>query len=445
MTAFHKLLANTLVVVVANSFLWFALTFWVYLETRSVMATAIVGGSYMLLVSVCGIFFGSIVDHHLKRTAMVVSSLVTFVCFGLAFVHYQRTPDEELLRLSSVSFWAFVLLVLFGAIAGNVRGIAIATLVTHLVPEDRRDKANGLFGTINGLGYAITSVFSGLAVGQLGMGWSLAIAVVLTALAVLHLIPIHFDEPPLGHHEEGGQKKVDLRGTIKAINLVPGLMALIFFATFNNFLGGVFMALMDPYGLNLVSVEVWGFIWGALSFAYIFGGIVVASKGLGPNPLRTLLLINVVMWAVCILFPLRSSIVMLVAGCFVYMVLIPPAEAAEQTIIQKVVPQARQGRVFGFAQSVETAASPVTAFLIGPVAQYWVIPEMTNGSLASAIGSWFGTGPDRGMALVFVVAGTIGLIVAILAMNSRSYRLLSGYYMKNPDPEQVAGPVEETR
>ena len=54
--------------------------------------------------------------------------------------------------------------------------------MTLLVPEDRRDKANGLVGTANGVSFAITSVFSGLAIGYLGMGGCLVIAVLLTAL-----------------------------------------------------------------------------------------------------------------------------------------------------------------------------------------------------------------------------------------------------------------------
>ena len=33
------------------------------------------------------------------------------------------------------------------------------------------------------------------------------------------------------------------------------LMLLVMLAAFNNLLGGVFMALMDAYGLSLVSVE----------------------------------------------------------------------------------------------------------------------------------------------------------------------------------------------
>ena len=126
------------------------------------------------------------------------------------------------------------------------------------------------------------------------------------------------------------------------------------------------MALMDAYGLSLMSVQSWGLLWGALSTGFIIGGLAVARTGLGRNPLRLLLLINLVFWAVTMLFPLRSSIVLLTAGMAVYMLLVPYAEAAEQTILQRVVPYERQGRVFGFAQSVELAASPLTAFLIGP-------------------------------------------------------------------------------
>jgi DHA3 family multidrug efflux protein-like MFS transporter len=55
-------------------------------------------------------------------------------------------------------------------------------------------------------------------------------------------------------------------------------MWLIFLTTFNNFLGGVFMALMDAYGLSIVSVQTWGILWGFLSFAFIIGGLIVSKK-----------------------------------------------------------------------------------------------------------------------------------------------------------------------
>ena len=46
MRMFVQVLANTMIANVTTSFLWFALTFWVYLETRSVLATGIIGGEH---------------------------------------------------------------------------------------------------------------------------------------------------------------------------------------------------------------------------------------------------------------------------------------------------------------------------------------------------------------------------------------------------------------
>ena len=140
------------------------------------------------------------------------------------------------------------------------------------------------------------------------------------------------------------------------------------------------------------------------------------------------------------LFPLRSSVLVLAVGLYAYMLLMPFAEAAEQTVLQRVVPYERQGRVFGFAQSIEQAASPLTAFLIGPVAQFGAIPFMTDGWGARTIGDWFGTGADRGMALVFVLTGVVGLAASLVALGSRYYRALSRPFEEQPEAEPVPSP-----
>ena len=38
---FHVMLANSLVAFVVNNFVWFAVTLWVYLETKSVIAASV--------------------------------------------------------------------------------------------------------------------------------------------------------------------------------------------------------------------------------------------------------------------------------------------------------------------------------------------------------------------------------------------------------------------
>jgi len=69
---FRRLLLNTLASGVTSSFLWFALTFWVYLETRSVVATGVIGGAFGIASAVLGPVVGTYVDRHRKHRALVV-------------------------------------------------------------------------------------------------------------------------------------------------------------------------------------------------------------------------------------------------------------------------------------------------------------------------------------------------------------------------------------
>nr|WP_209724607.1 MULTISPECIES: MFS transporter [Asticcacaulis] len=439
MTAFYHLLGNNLIANITNFTVWFAVTFWVYLETKSVFATGMIAGVYLVFTAGFGFWLGSIVDHNAKKVAMLGSSVVSGIFYAISLALLQLWPKEVFTNPYGPHLWVFVLLVMLGVIAGNIRSIALPTLVTILIPEDRRDKANGLVGMVTGIGFLTTSVISGFLVAWGGMVAALGLALVMTVLAFVHLSFVRVDEKRESAHPDAPAepKRIDLKGTIKVISAVPGLFALIFFATFNNFLGGIFMALLDAYGLSLVSVEIWGLLFGVLSTAFIASGIIISKTGLGKNPIRTLLLVNLITWSVCCVFTLQSSIWLLAAGCFVWMLLGPFAEAAEQTTLQKVVPHERQGRVFGFAQSVEQAASPLTAFLIGPLTQFIVIPFMTDGLGARTIGSWFGTGAPRGMALVFTLAGMVGVIVTLLALKSSYYRDLSQAYAKAPEEEPV--------
>lgn len=437
MKPFHHLLANNLVANVTNFTVWFALTFWTFLETQSVFATGMIAGIYLVLTAMLGIWFGSLVDHHGKRNMMTVSSLASCVFYALALGGYMLDPSVRGAEVSSPTLWLFILVSMFGMIVGNIRMIALPTLVTLLVPEDRRDKANGLVGIVSGIGFLTTSAISGFLVAWGGMVATLSIAIALSILVALHLSFVRIDEAREADHAPESHR-VDLAGTFRVVLAIPGLFALILFSCFNNLLGGVFMALMDAYGLSLMKVQEWGMLWAATSCAFILSGAVIARTGLGANPIRTLLFVCLAEWIVAAVFTIQSSIPLLAIGCFLWLFLGPYAEAAEQTAMQKVVPYERQGRVFGFAQSVELAASPLTAFLIAPLTQFFFVPFMTDGAGADAIGDWFGRGPERGIALVFTITGLLGILLTIAAFRSRSYRLISAAYAAPPESTRVA-------
>jgi DHA3 family multidrug efflux protein-like MFS transporter len=426
---FAGILVNTALANITTSYLWFALTFWVYLETRNVIATGVVGGAYMLLIALSSISFGTFVDRYRKLAVMRFAAGFTLVMFMLSGVMFLLTPTPQLLDLTQPWFWLFTLIILVGAVVENLRNVALSTTVTILIEPDRRANANGLVGMVQGLAFIVTSVLSGLSIGLLGMGWTVAVAVVLTVLAFMHLLTLHMPEE-VRVAATDAQGAFDLRGSIAAVLAIAGLVDLILFSTFNNFIGGVYMALMDPYGLEMFPVELWGAVFALGSTGFIIGGALVGKFGLGANPLRTMLLAVVVMGVIGAVFTVREWAWLYIAGIWLYLVLIPLVEAAEQTVIQQVVPLHRQGRVFGFAMAFESAAAPITAFLIAPIAQFWIIPYARSAEGAAQLAPLLGEGVSRGIALVFLIAGTILVVAALLAFLTPVYRRVSASYAK---------------
>ncbi|MEU1971636.1 MFS transporter [Microbacterium sp. NPDC019599] len=443
MRVFVQVLVNTAVANITTSFLWFALTFWAYLETKSVLATGVIGGVYMLLIALFGMLFGTVVDRHRKHRVMVFSALFTMAAFLVAGALWVALGEPALIDLGRPWFWVFSAIILLGAVVENLRSIALSTTVTLLVPVDRHANANGLVGTVQGMAFMVTSIFSGLAIGFLGMGWTLFIALVLTAAALVHLLFIRIPE---AEPAAGAEKMplIDLRGSVRAVAAVSGLFALILFSTLNNLIGGVYMALMDPYGLTLFPVEWWGVILGITATGFIIGGALIAKFGLGRNPIRTMLLFVIVMGLLGSLFTIREWWWLYALGIWLYMCLIPVVEASEQTVIQKVVPYETQGRVFGFAQAFEASAAPVTAFVIAPLAQFWIIPYMNSDEGQQTWGWLLGEGEARGIALVFLVSGLVMVVLALLAFTTKAYRTLSAEYEAGaPDGAPASPPTAQ--
>lgn len=426
---FHSILWNTLLSSVANNFLWFALVFWAYLETRSVLVTSLIWWIFLLAVFVTWIFFWAIVDHNKKKFVMLISTCVSFIFFIIAWITFYITPIKDFSNFWDFHLWLLIIEIMIGVIVWNIRMIALSTIVTLIFDYTDRDKANWLVWIANWIAFWVVSVFSWLVIWQLGMWWAILFTIIASFLSILHLTWITFPLEKLDL-EEHTEKNVDILWTIKIIWSIWWLYWLIFFSMFNNFLGWVFMSLMDPYWLSLVSVEVWWFIWWFLSFWFIIWGLLITKWWLWKNPIKTLLLVNVILWIVCIFFTSITSIILTTVWLFLFISLHPYIEAAEQTILQKVVPFERQWRVFGFSQSVEQIASPLTAFFIWPIAEFFVIPFMQTPTWYQIFGSWFWTWQDRAIALIFSIAGIIWLITTLLAFLTKSYKKLSIIYKK---------------
>lgn len=72
---FHTLLGNALIAYVTNFFIWFALVFWAFLQTNSLVVSSLIGGFFAAAQMLTAIHFGNIVDHNKKHSVIVRSSI----------------------------------------------------------------------------------------------------------------------------------------------------------------------------------------------------------------------------------------------------------------------------------------------------------------------------------------------------------------------------------
>ena len=276
--------------------------------------------------------------------------------FVIAGALYLLFPESALLDLGGPWFWIFSGIILFGAVIENMRNIALSTTVTLLVPEERHANANGMVGTVQGarvprherVQRARRSASSAWG------GRSLIAIALLGGRARAPAVPPHPGRRSRSATASERAAASTSAAASRAVRAAPGLFALIIFSTFNNLIGGVYMALMDPYGLDALPGRDRGASCSASpSTGFIIGGLAdreVRARA-QPDPHDAAARHRDGRCSV------RSSRSASGGGCtrsasWLYMTLIPAVEAAEQTVIQKVVPFRRQGRVFGFARGV---------------------------------------------------------------------------------------------
>src|SRR3712207_1600991 len=110
MRTFYAVLANSLVAFLTNTFVWFAVTFWVYLQTKSVIATSVMAGVYLVTVAFSGFFLGSLVDRYKKKSVMLLSSICSFLLYFIACTILVVTPSSAFTDASNPMLWVFIVL-----------------------------------------------------------------------------------------------------------------------------------------------------------------------------------------------------------------------------------------------------------------------------------------------------------------------------------------------
>lgn len=396
----------------------FALGVWVFQQNGSVTQFALIGLFTVLPRIILSPVVGPLVDRWDRRWAMIV---------GDAGAGLSTLILVLLLQAGRLEIWHIYLLVAASAACGTIQWPAFMAITTLLVPKQNLGRANGLVQLGQAASEILAPAMAGVLLLTIRLQGIILIDVTTFLVAVLTLLVVRFptSPPAAAHQSTRGSWRQDISYGWQYLAARPGLIGLLLFLTAVNFLWGLVGALITPMILGFTSSANLGFLISIAGGGMLVGSLVMTVWGGPRRRIHGVLSFELLSGACFLLMGLRPSFWPVALAVFVAHTTIAIIFGSNQAIWQSKVAPAVQGRVFATQQMLAKAASPLAYLLAGPLAERIFEPLLTpNGLLSGSAGLVIGTGPGRGIALLFIAMGLLKMAVSLAAYLNPSIRLV---------------------
>jgi len=410
----------------------FALGVWMYQTTGGVTRFALI----MLCATLPGVLLGpvtgALVDRWKLRRVLLLSDLTSglmTLVLALLIFSGQLRPWHAYVTTTIVS------------VASAFQQPAFAVLVSTVVPRQHLGRANGFLQlgmACAQLGAPLVSAALLVAVGLEGVLLIDAATFVLGILPLLllriperHLVSASAAEQPtlLTSVREGS---AFLRGS-------SGLLPLLGFLAVSNFITGIVEVLVTPLVLALADVTALGMLTTAGGFGLLMGSAVMSAWGGPRRQILGVLGFQLSCGLSLVLVGFGTSLPVLAGVAFAFFFGLPIINGSSQAILQRTVPLPLQGRVLAFSGAITGMMLPLAYVISGPLADRVFEPAFRpGGALVPYLGAIIGTGPGRGIALMFILAGALTLLLTALAALYRPLRTLESKH--DEDSGEAASP-----
>lgn len=415
MKGFLVIWAGQLISILASGMSGFALSIWLFQQTRSATAMGVMQVCYLLPFLAFSPIAGVLVDRHNRKLMMMISDIVAILATGGIFL---------LQAFHSLQFWhLYPAAVLYG-LGNTFQWPAYSAAISIMIPKEQYGRANGLLTLMEAGPGVLAPLLAGALLPILGLTGILLIDILTFFLAIGALLAVHVPQPPRtaeGAMGEGNLAQEAIYG-FRYIFQRPSLLGLqIIFFVGNLFAGMAFTVLAPMILLRTGDDSVaYGSIQSAAAIGNVAGGLLMSLWGGFKRKVQGVLLGWFLTGLFMTAFGLGNRLTLWLPFMIAQAMVGPLVNASNQAIWQAKVAPDVQGRVFSARRLIAWFAQPVAPLIAGLLADRWLEPSMRPGvsTLARLFQHWVGTTPGSGMALLVIFCG-IG--VALTG--------LSGYFL----------------
>ncbi|HWI60823.1 MAG TPA: MFS transporter [Symbiobacteriaceae bacterium] len=415
MKQFLLVWVGQLVSLVGSGLTTFALGVTTYQNTGSVTGYALTILCGYLPGILLAPLAGALVDRWERRRTMLAANgaLALNVAVLLVLISFDR-----------LAVWHIYASVAVNSAINTFHWSAYTASVALLVPKQHHGRVNGLVQLAQAAVQVLSPVTAALLIPLTGVRGVVLIDLLTFAASFAALTLVRFPD----HRAEAASGAAVLQEAWRGFTFVtgrPGLVRLMLTFAAANLLVGIVSVLATPLILRISSQQALGMVMSIGGSGALAGGLVMSAWG-GPRRRVDGVLGFLFLAGFAVMVAgLRASPPLFAVAAFAFFFTVPIVAGSANAIWQVKVPIHLQGRVFALVRMALQISFPFAALLAGPLADRVFEPLMAEGgALAPLLGGLLGTGPGRGIGLLFMLMGLLTCSVGVAGYLSPRLRLV---------------------
>jgi len=346
--AFRRLWLGRSISLFGDAFTLIALPWFVLQITDSGTATASILLTLQLPAILTSMAIGSLVDRFQPRALITIDNCLRTLIIGLIPILYW---------FGSLEPWMLFLLTFLAGMLAPATEVGSRSVLPELVEDKDLDAANMLWSFSLNLSLVIGPAVAGLLVASFGGPSVLFIDALTFAVMALVALTLPKVERSGSSPQAPLSERLGLRQLweLKTVRYTT-LLSLVFFFSY-----GPLEAAMPVYSDTILQTDAqgYGFLWSALAVGAIIGTLssTTLSKRLR---LGIALPLIALLWGASLL-PMAFTNQLWLACSLLFLggLMWGPYTPMETTLLQRNVPKAQLGRVFGARSTLLTGGSPL--------------------------------------------------------------------------------------
>lgn len=384
-----------------------AISIWLY-ETRGSV-------TYLLLIPlfneippiIFGNLTGTLIDRLKRKYLMIFGDTGQALCSLILWL---------IIITNNFQIWQLYILVAIQGTFSMFQSLAADASTTVLAPIEHRDRINAIKETTFPVAGVVAPALSGFLYTLSGLQGVILFDLITFIISVVVLFLVNIPDPPKTDIslEYGGSFIEEAVGGFKYLSKQKGLLQLVLYFSFINFMLNGPLELVIPYIMKITGNGLMvSTVLGAMNLGALIGTFIIIFRGNISCKIQYLIYGMIITGNMFILFGIFRTPLILSISLLVLMIPLPLSSALFKSIIQLKTAPDIQGRVFAVVSQLSNIGSTTSFLITGPIVDKLLEPSVNN-SHWGLLKYFAGNKSGSGIGILFSITGLVILIVTIL-------------------------------